>query len=188
MKSIRLIFAIAFLSLAWMQTSAHCDSYDGPVINDARKALETNNVQLVMKWISKAQEAEIVSLFNATYNLKSGNREVYQLVEKYFFETLVRLHRETEGAPYTGLKPAGEIKPVIRLSDNAITEQDPENLIAALNSHIGQVVREKYEKVKELSALKNESPEKGRAYVDAYVDYTHTVEALHSVIEGEHKH
>ena len=29
--------------------SAHCDSYDGPVIKDAVKALETNNVNLVLK-------------------------------------------------------------------------------------------------------------------------------------------
>lgn len=33
--------------------SAHCDSYDGPVIIDARKALETNNPESVLKWMSK---------------------------------------------------------------------------------------------------------------------------------------
>jgi len=35
------------------------------------------------------------------------------------FETLVRLHREGEGAPYTGLKPAGTVGHYLRRSDKA---------------------------------------------------------------------
>lgn len=188
MKKLRLIIIIALASFASLQSFAHCDSYDGPVIKDALKALETNNVQLVFKWIAPAQEAQIVSLFEATYNLKNGNEEVYALVQKHFLETLVRLHRETEGAPYTGLKPAEQVNPVISLSDDAITSHNPDDLLAALNGHISQVVKEKYEKVSILEKTKDQSPEKGRAYVDAYVDYTHTVEALHAVIEGQHSH
>jgi len=187
MKKLRLIIIIALASIASL-SYAHCDSYDGPVIKDALKALETNNVQLVLKWISPAQEAEIVSLFNATYSLRSGNKEVYKLVETHFLETLVRLHRETEGAPYTGLKPSGHVSPVINLSDNAITSNNPDALLTALNGHISQVVKEKYEKVNMLEKTKDQSPEQGRAYVNAYVDYTHTVEALHAVIEGQHSH
>ena len=33
--------------------------------------------------------------------------EARELADRYFFETLVRIHRAGEGAPYTGLKPAG---------------------------------------------------------------------------------
>jgi hypothetical protein len=90
---------------------AHCDSYDGPVIKDAVKALETNNVNLVLKWIDQNDEQEIVDLFNKTYALKSGDQETYAIVEKHFLEALVRLHRASEGEPYTGLKPAGSLKP-----------------------------------------------------------------------------
>lgn len=184
---ISLMFALPFTSFA------HCDSYDGPVIKDAYKALETNNVSLVLKWISKEQEQEIISLFNKTFKLKYGDKEIYQIVEKHFLETLVRLHRETEGAPYTGLKSAGTTKTIVVLSDKAIDSKSVDDLVGKLNGHIEKVVREKYNKVFTLYYEKDKSPEKGREYVKAYVDYTHTLEAIHDILEhsgghAEHKH
>jgi len=172
-----------FLTIGTLPASAHCDSYDGPTIKDALKALETNNVQLVLKWIEPAQEKEIISLFNTTYSLRNGDKRVYEIVEKHFLETLVRLHRETEGAPYTGLKAAGTTKAINQLSDQALASKDIDGLLGKLNNHIGQVIKEKYEKVAALDKVKNESPEKGREYVEAYVDYTHTLEAIHDITE-----
>ncbi len=180
--------------LAGSPAFAHCDSYDGPVVKDATKALETNNVSLVLKWVNENQTPEITSLFNKTYSLKSSNKEVYTIVEKHFLETLVRLHRETEGAPYTGLKPAGTTKEIIQLSDNAIATKSADDLVSKLNKHIEKVIREKYQKVSELSKVKDISAEKGREYVKAYVDYTHTLEAIHNIFESSsagssvHKH
>ena len=164
--------------------SAHCDSYDGPVIKDAQKALETNNVNLVLKWITEEQEKEIIPLFIKTYALKIGDSDTYKLVEKHFFETIVRLHRETEGAPYTGLKPAGTTKQIIQLTDEAIKAGYVDDFLLKLNKHIDKVVREKYQKVAELNKVKDDSTEQGRAYVEAYVDYTHTIEAIHDIIEN----
>ena len=184
---------ISFMFALPVTSLAHCDSYDGPVVVDAVKALETNNVNLVLKWIYQEQEQEIISLFNKTYNLRDGDKEIYQIVEKHFLETLVRLHRETEGAPFTGLKPAGTTKGIVRLSDQAIENSDVDYLLKRLNGHIERVVREKYNLVSDLHKVKDESPEKGREYVKAYVDYTHTLEAIHDVLEhggghAEHKH
>jgi hypothetical protein len=156
-----------------LSVSAHCDSYDGPVIKDATRALETNNVNLVLKWITDEQEKEIVPLFNKTYSLKNGDKEVYAIMEKHFFETLVRLHRETEGAPYTGLKPAGTTKPIIQMTDKALNERNVDDFLVKFDSHIDKVVREKYQKVAELDKVKDNSKEQGRAFVEAYVDYTH---------------
>jgi hypothetical protein len=176
-----LILSILFFSS--QTTFAHCDSYDGPVIKDAEKALEENNVDLVLKWINQEQEAEIIGLFRKTYNLNSADKEVYDIVKKHFLETLVRLHRETEGASYTGLKPAGTTKVIIQLSDNAISTGSVDDLVGKLNNHIEKIVREKYKKVAALSKVKDESVEKGREYVKAYVDYTHTLEAMHDILE-----
>ncbi len=185
-----MIFVSLLLFLASTPAFAHCDSYDGPVIKDAIKALETNDVKLVFKWITPDQEAEITGLFNKVYGLKNGDREIYSIVEKHFFETLVRLHRETEGAPYTGLKPAGTTKQIIVMSDKAIENDDIDKLLAQLNNHIGSVIREKYHKVATLNKVKDNSAEEGRAYVKAYVDYTHSLEALHDILEngGGHNH
>lgn len=188
-----LVFVSLFMIFGSLSAAAHCDSYDGPTIKDAMKALETNNVNLVLKWITAEQEKEIIPLFNKTYALKSGDKEVYAIVEKHFFETLVRLHRETEGAPYTGLKPAGTTKKIIQLSDQALESKDIDEFLVKLNNHIGKVIREKYEKVAALDNVKNDFPEKGREYVEAYVDYTHTIEAIHDIVEqgaghSVHKH
>jgi len=178
-----LVFVSFFMIFGSLPASAHCDSYDGPVIKNAIEALETNNVNLVLKWITPEQEKEIILLFNKTYALKSGDKEVYAIVEKHFFETLVRLHRETEGAPYTGLKPAGTTKQIIQMTDKALSDGNVDDFLIKLNSHINKVVREKYQKVAKLNKVKDNSTEQGRAYVAAYVDYTHTVEAIHDIME-----
>ena len=175
------LFAILFLST--QNTFAHCDSYDGPVIKEAQQALATNNVNLVLKWVSAADEPEITSLFKKTNELKKGDQEVYAIVEKHFLETLVRLHRATEGVGYTGLKPAGSASPIIIMADNAIETKSVDDLLSKFTAHIEKVVREKFVKVQDLSLVKNESLEKGRAYVAAYVDYTHTLEEMHGIIE-----
>ena len=189
-RKITLTYVIILLLLMVKSApvSGHCDSYDGPLIKDAIEALETNNVNLVLKWITIEQEKEIIPLFNKTYSLKNGDQEIYTIVEKHFFETLVRLHRETEGAPYTGLKPAGSTKKIILLSDEAIENENIDDLLGKLNNHIGKVILEKYEKVIALDKVKNDSSEKGREYVEAYVDYTHTIEAIRSIIENGNGH
>lgn len=178
-----IVFGSLLMLFAALPAFAHCDSYDGPVIKDAVKALETNNVNLVLKWVTLEQEKEIIPLFNKTHQLKSGDKEVYTIVEKHFFETLVRLHRETEGAPYTGLKPAGTTKPIIQMTDKALKDGNVDDFLVEFDSHIDKVVREKYQKVAELNKVKDNSKEQGRAFVEAYVDYTHTVEALYDILE-----
>lgn len=183
------IISVFILIIAFPNpVTAHCDSYDGPTVKDAEKALETNNVNLVIKWITAGQEKEIIPLFNKTYSLKSGDKEVYEIVKKHFLETLVRLHRETEGAPFTGLKPAGTTKQIILLSDQAIENKNVDDLLKKLNGHMGLVIKEKYDKVISLNKIKNDSPENGREYVVAYVDYTHTLEAIHDILDHEGEH
>ena len=183
-------FLVALMMFGTQPAYAHCDSYDGPVIKDARQALATNNPKLVVKWINADQEKEVLELFTKTYNLKKGDKEVYNILEKYFLETLVRLHRETEGAPYTGLKDAGTTKPIVQLTDMSIEKENLSAMTDKLNAFMAQVIKEKYDKVVKLEKTKNENPEKGREFVKAYVDYTHTVEALHDIMEhtGGHKH
>ena len=192
---VRTFLVTAVLSMLVISPAfAHCDSYDGPVVKDALQALETNNVALVYKWISTEQEAEISALFTKTYNLKKGDKEIYSLVEKHFLETLIRLHRQTEGFGFDGIKAAGTTKPIVQLSDKAIETGNVENLINQLNGHIAKVVEDKYNAVKELEKVKNESPEKGRDYVNAYVMYTPSLEAIHDIVEkvasghAEHGH
>jgi hypothetical protein len=184
-------FSLIILSLLFFNSQnlfAHCDSYDGPVIKDAQEALENNNVNMVLKWVSKDQEDEIKSLFKKTYNLRNGDKEVYEIVQKHFFETLVRLHRETEGEPFTGLKPAGSTSKILGMADNTISTGKNAELKKTISSGVEKTIQEKFEKLMTLSKVKDDSVEKGREYVAAYIDYTHTLEALHSILEKNDIH
>jgi hypothetical protein len=50
--------------LAYGQAQAHCDSLDGPVVQDARIALEKGDPFPVLKWVDKDHEDEIATLSN----------------------------------------------------------------------------------------------------------------------------
>lgn len=177
------MLVLMFTVFTGFQSYAHCDSYDGPVIKEALTALKTNNVDLVLKWIYPEQEQEIISLFKKTVKLRKGDKEVYSIVERHFLETLVRLHRETEGVAFTGLKPAGSVTPIIKMADQALEKNSVNVLSSELTAHMEKVVKEKYEKAMMLSKVKDESVQKGREYVAAYVDYTHTLEGIHAILE-----
>lgn len=185
LKSIFTLSLIAFFSILSMQpASAHCDSFDGPALKDAEKALEANNVDLILKWINADMEDEVVPLFHKTYSLRNGDKEIYEIVKKHFYETFVRLHREMEGATFTGLKPAGSVAPITMMSDKALETGDFDSLLKALNNHINGVLQEKFDNTEALYKVKDNSVEEGRKYVEAYVDYTHSVEAVHDILLG----
>ena len=85
---------------------AHCDSLDGPVVMDARTALEKGDVTPVLKWVKKEHELEIRNVFEQTMTVRAKGEDAKALADMYFFETIVRIHRAGEGEAYTGLKPA----------------------------------------------------------------------------------
>jgi hypothetical protein len=186
-KTVKRIMMTILLSLGlWMTPQhafSHCDSYDGPVIKDALKALGQNNPDLVMKWIDSQHEKEITNLFNKTLKYRSGDQEIYSLLEKHFLETLVRIHREGEGEPYTGLKAAGSTEEIIQLTDTALEEKDFEGFLLKFDAKADSVLREKYQKVAQLEKVKDQSAEQGREFVAAYVDYTHTIKKMHDILE-----
>lgn len=190
-KSVFILSMIAFFSFVNIQSaSAHCDSFDGPALQDAAKALETNNPALILKWINTEMEAEVVPLFHKTYSLRNGDKEVYEIVKKHFYETFIRLHREMEGATFTGLKAAGTTAHITVMSDKALETGDFAFLLKALNKHVNGQLQEKYDKTVALYKVKDHSTEEGRAFVAAYVDYTHSVEAIHDILAkgGGHNH
>ena len=45
------------------QVFAHCDGLDGPVVTAARSALVSGNVNHVLIWVAKNDEAEIKASF-----------------------------------------------------------------------------------------------------------------------------
>lgn len=180
-----ILIAASILSMA-QAAAAHCDSLDGPVITDARAALESGNVDVVLKWVKPTREREVVRAFEQT--LKARKTGDTALTDRTFFETLVRIHREGEGAKYTGLKPAGQIEPAVKFADAALAAGDADGLVAKLTRALSHAIATRFHEVQEKAKAASESIEAGRSYVAAYVEYVHFVEALHDLIRGGHDH
>ncbi len=108
----------------------HCDTMDGPVVKAAKRALDTENVNLILPWVPKEAEYDLKKAFEKTLRVRKQGREVAELADYWFFETAVRLHREGEGAPYTGLKLAGlDWGPVVPKAEKAIEKGGPKEVI-----------------------------------------------------------
>ena len=176
------LLAVAMLSPA--AALAHCDGMDGPVVKAAQKALTEGNVNRVLIWVRPDDEAAIKTAFQKTLVVRKLSPEAQELADMYFFETLVRIHRAGEGAPYTGLKPAGrDLGPIIPAADKAITDGKIEPLLKLLPPAAHAGVRKHFD---EALARKNfgvDDVPAGRAYIEAYVTYIHAAEGVH---EGDH--
>ena len=88
----------------------HCDTRDGPVVKAAIKALETGNLNYALIWIPKESEKELRTIFEKTLRARKAGKDAKDVADDWFFENTIRLHRAGEGAPYTGMKPAGSAK------------------------------------------------------------------------------
>ena len=166
---------------------AHCDTTSGPIIPEARAALEKADVTPVLKWVKKENEAEIRAAFAKAVAVRSMGAEAKELADQYFLETLIRLHRAGEGAPYTGIKD-GPVEPIIAMADKALADGSVEEMIGKISDHMADAVREKFKRVKEAGAHKGESVEAGREFVEAYVTYTHFVEGIHNALMSAAAH
>lgn len=173
-------FTVTFLPLASRQVQAHCDGLDGPVVTTARKALETGNVNLVLIWVQKKDEAEVTRAFREALAVRKLSAEAKALADRYFFETLVRIHRAGEGAPYTGLKPAGrDLGPAIPAADRALETGSVEALMKLLTESTEDGLRGHFHVALSKKRFQPDDVQGGREYVEAYVSFVHYVEHLY---------
>jgi hypothetical protein len=193
MKFAALLTIIAVIVAFSPRASAHCDGLDGPVVQAAQQALETANVNLVLIWVQKSDEAEIKRTFDQTLAVRSLNAEARELADKYFFETLVRIHRAGEGASYTGLKPAGrDLGPAIPVADKALRDGNVDEVLKLLTAALERGVHEHFEQASVTMDFDKNDAIAGRQFVKAYVEYIHCVEALYrqstSPVHGQAAH
>ena len=103
------IVAVIVIVLKTYTASAHCDGLDGPVVAAAQTALQTGNINHVLIWVRPEDAAEIERAFDEARTVRKLSPVAEKLADRSFFETVVRVHRVSEGAPYTGLKTADVI-------------------------------------------------------------------------------
>ena len=177
--------SVVMLGVCWFgihKGHAHCDSLDGPVLLEAKAALAKGDVTPLLKWVPKDHEAEILNVFTHAVAVRKKGRDASELADRFFFETLVRIHRAGEGAPYTGLKPAGMTAPAAAAADEALAAGSVDALSARIGNAVRDGIRKRFADVTEKKKHVNDSVEAGRAYVAAYVEYVHFIEGIHTMV------
>jgi hypothetical protein len=165
---------------------AHCDSMDGPVVIAAQKALKTGDVNGVLIWVTEEQESQIRAAFEQTMSVRTVSEEVREMADMYFFETLVRLHRESEGAPYTGIKPAGtDFGPAIPAGDNALETGSLTEVRNLIMTTFEEGLHHRFENLMKVKDFDSKDLKAGRKFVQKYVEFMHYVEPVYETVKAE---
>lgn len=151
--SLRVVTALTVLATAVLAAfaaptpaSAHCDSEKGPVAQAAMKALEANNVNLVLPYVQPDAEAELTAAFKHVMQVRKGGGGSKELADRYFLETAIRLHRLGEGASYEGMTSEAVPAPILT-ADRAMASGLLDPLYKMLDQAIRKSVAEKYQAV-----------------------------------------
>lgn len=171
----------------------HCDSLDGPVVTAARDALSAADADVILPYVPADGEDEIRDAFARVLPLHTADGPGADVARQWFYETVVRVHRAGEHAPYAGLKPAGlDIGPVIPLAEKAVESGDVEDVHRLLTADLHTELAHRLDQVTRLAARKGDSVAAGRAYVQAMLGFQvyadQVYRTLHADPHGEHGH
>ena len=150
----------------------HCDTRDGPVVTAAKQALQEQNVNYVLVWVPKGAEEEVRRAFDRTLKVRANGKEVQDLADDWFFETVVRLHRAGEGASFTGLRPAGlDEGPVVPRAEEAIETGNPHEVIGFVLRTVEEDLEHRFRDIMAKKQYGVDDVEAGRAYVQAFLNF-----------------
>lgn len=177
-----------FLMAPTKAVFGHCDTLDGPVVEAARLALQKADVTPVLKWVPKEHEQEIRDAFSLTLAVRVKGKQACELADRFFFETLVRVHRAAEGAPYTGLKPAGTVEPAIAAADKALQTESVDALANKISNAVREGIKKRFDEALDKKKHSDDSVEAGRDFVETYVQYVHFIEGIHNFVAKGAEH
>jgi acetylornithine deacetylase/succinyl-diaminopimelate desuccinylase-like protein len=122
--------------------------------------------------------------------LEPPARAAQEVADRWFFETVVRVHRAVEGAAFTGSKPAGlDVGPVIPAAERALESGSVDGLVNVLCDAVRSEVERRHARAMALKAHADESVPDARAYVDAMLGLQVWAHTVHKQVKTEpHRH
>jgi len=152
--------------------SAHCDTADGPTVTDGRRALDSGNVNIALKWVRPEDENELRTAFERARRVRAVGGEAGALADDWFLENLVRIHRAGEGAGYDGIKPSGTvIPPQVRAADEALERGTIEPLRGLIETGRWAELEKRFTHALGLKNFDTDDLIAARHYMDAYVSF-----------------
>jgi Family of unknown function (DUF6448) len=100
----------------------------------------------------------------------------------------VRVHRAGEGAPYTGLKPAGLSFGRITLAESAVESGSAEPVADFLCHELERQLRRRLDEVNMLGAGKGRSVQDARHYVEAMLGFEVYCHRLYQALQAPAHH
>jgi hypothetical protein len=157
-------------------------------VTAARNALAEGDVDVILPYVHAGAETEVRNAFELAVKARAPGGEAKEVADRWFFETAVRVHRAGEGAPYTGLKPAGlDVGPVVPVAERALERGTARELADLLCTTIREQVEARHAHAMALGKHADEGVPQARAYVEAMLGLQVWAHHLHQqVLVGPH--
>jgi hypothetical protein len=155
-----------------MNMPPNYDITNGPVMDAAKMALDTGNVNYILIWVPEASENKLKNLFEKTFCERRAGKDVQDIAINWYFETAKRLHRDGERTLYACMKPAGlDVSPVIPNAERAFKTGNSEELTGIIPKTMEDDFRHRFYHVMEKKNYDVNNVADGRAYVAAFIDF-----------------
>jgi len=187
--SIKMHPADLYFPFLFSSMPPHCDTLDGPVIQAAKKAINDVNVLHVLPWVPAEAEQEVRDAFEDVMHAREKGPDPCKIADRWFFETVVRLHLLGEGKPFTGLKPAGSGRsPALTIAEKAIETGDLKELIELLKESEEFGLERYFDRVKAMAGYDLRDVSAARKHVQAVLDFLHLADSMYHIAIGtEHE-
>jgi hypothetical protein len=169
---------------------AHCDNINGPVVGAAKQALAAGEVKLVLPYVQAESEAELTAAFDQAMAVRKLGGQAAALADRYFFETAVRLHRQGEGAAYTGLKFEDDYGPALHAAEEALQNGSLAEVTKILTDETAKGLEQRYHAVVEAraAALREGTVAADRERAEAELQFELYVHGLYLAATGQSEH
>lgn len=145
--------------------------------------VKMGNVNYVLPFVPKEAEEELILAYNKTLKARELGKDAKDVADLWFFETAVRLHRKGEGAPYTGLKPAGlDWGPVVPRAEKDMEKGDPTETIEFIKGIVEKEMRKKFEATMSAKDYDIDNVDAAREYTESMLHFTLSSHHLYKYI------
>jgi hypothetical protein len=179
----------ALLRMFVRTASAHCDTEDGPAVTDGRRALETGNVNIALKWVHQDQEEEVRDAFGRAVAVRDLSPDARDVADRYFLDVLIRVHRAGEGTGFDGIKPTGaHVPPQVVAADEALSAGRIDPLRGLVDDERWDELERRFDHAMALKGFDVDDLAAAREYMQAYVSFFQYAEGHDHDHQHAHAH